>query len=153
MPAPTKLASSATLTATNVSRALGDRIILSKVSVTISAETRLGVVGPNGVGKSSLLRLLAKLDQPDSGAVEVSPRTAAVGYLAQEPERSSVEDVRAYLSRTTGVAAADAELQTTAEALSLGERGAVDAYADALEQWPVSYTHLDVYKRQGYSRA
>jgi len=82
-----------------------------------------------------LLRLLAKLDQPDSGAVEVSPRTAAVGYLAQEPERSSVEDVRAYLSRTTGVAAADAELQTTAEALSLGERGAVDAYADALEQW------------------
>lgn len=135
MPAPTKLASSATLAATNVSRALGDRIILSKVSVTISAETRLGVVGPNGVGKSSLLRLLAKLDQPDSGAVEVSPRTAAVGYLAQEPERSSVEDVRAYLSRTTGVAAADAELQTTAEALSLGERGAVDAYADALEQW------------------
>jgi ATPase subunit of ABC transporter with duplicated ATPase domains len=135
LPAPAKLASSATLTATNVSRALGERVILSKVSVTISAETRLGVVGPNGVGKSSLLRLLAKLDQPDSGTVEVSPRTAAVGYLAQEPERSSVEDVRAYLSRTTGVAAADAELQTTAEALSRGEQGAIDAYADALEQW------------------
>jgi ATPase subunit of ABC transporter with duplicated ATPase domains len=135
VPAPTKLASSATLTATNVARALGERIILSKVSVTISAETRLGVVGPNGVGKSSLLRLLAKLDQPDSGTVEVSPRTAAVGYLAQEPERSGVEDVRAYLSRTTGVAAADAALQTTAEALSRGEHGAIDAYADALEQW------------------
>jgi ATPase subunit of ABC transporter with duplicated ATPase domains len=135
LPAPTKLASSATLTATNVSRALGERIILSKVSITISAETRLGVVGPNGVGKSSLLRLLAKLDQPDSGTVEVSPRTAAVGYLAQEPERSSVEDVRAYLSRTTGVAGADAELQATAEALSRGEPGAIDGYADALEQW------------------
>jgi ATPase subunit of ABC transporter with duplicated ATPase domains len=135
LPAPTKPASSATVTATNVSRAVGDRIILSKVSVTISGETRLGVVGPNGVGKSSLLRLLAKLDQPDSGVVEVSPRTAAVGYLAQEPERSNLEDVRSYLNRTTGVAVADTALQSAAEALSRDEPGGFDAYADALEQW------------------
>jgi ATPase subunit of ABC transporter with duplicated ATPase domains len=133
--APIKLTSSATLTATNVSRALGERIILSNISVTIGVETRLGVVGPNGVGKSSLLRLLAKLDRPDSGGVEISPRTAAVGYLAQEPERSNKEDVRAYLDRTTGVAAAEEALQSTATALSLNEPGATNAYADALEQW------------------
>jgi ATPase subunit of ABC transporter with duplicated ATPase domains len=135
LPAPTKLASSATLAATNVSRALGERTILSNVSVTVSADTRLGVIGPNGVGKSSLLRLLAKLDQPDSGVVEVSPRTAVVGYLAQEPDRSEAEDVLGYLYRTTGVAPAEAALQSAAEALTLDERGAIDTYADALEHW------------------
>lgn len=135
MPTPTHFGSSATLTATNVSRALGDRVVLSSISVTIDSETRLGVIGPNGVGKSSLLRLLAKLDLPDSGVVEISPRTAAVGYLAQELKRSDTEDVRSYLDRTTGVAAAETALQSAATALSLDERGAIDEYADALEQW------------------
>jgi ATPase subunit of ABC transporter with duplicated ATPase domains len=135
LPAPTSPASSATLTATNVTRSVGDRIILSKVSVTVSTETRLGVIGPNGVGKSSLLRLLAKLEPPDSGAVELSPRTTIVGYLAQEPERSDHEHVGQYLGRVTGVAAAEDSLQTTATALSLDEPGAADAFADALEHW------------------
>ena len=93
------------------------------------------MVGPNGVGKTTLLRALAGLDRPDAGAVELAPPDATVGYLAQEPERRADEAVRAYLRRRTGVAAADAELEAAADALAQGAAGASDRYAAALQRW------------------
>ncbi|WP_284439908.1 ATP-binding cassette domain-containing protein [Cellulomonas wangsupingiae] len=54
---------------------------------------RLGLVGENGVGRSTLLRLLAGVDDPDSGTLE---RPAGLGYLGQEPDlepAASVADV------------------------------------------------------------
>ncbi|NNN03619.1 MAG: ABC-F family ATP-binding cassette domain-containing protein [Acidimicrobiaceae bacterium] len=62
-----------------------DRPLLSDASLTISSGERIGVVGANGVGKSSLLRVLAGLHEPDSGLVVLS-RGLRRGYLAQEPE-------------------------------------------------------------------
>ena len=50
--------------------------------------TCLGVVGPNGVGKSTLLQILAGLLVPTAGDVRVDPPTATVGYLSQEHTRS-----------------------------------------------------------------
>ena len=133
MPAPLP-SSVATLTASRLSRELGGNTVLRDVSLTIAPDTRLGVVGPNGVGKSTLLRILAGLEQPDAGRVELTPATATVGYLAQETERHERVTVRAHLHRATGVARADEELQRSAEALGRGE-DAADAYADALERW------------------
>jgi ATPase subunit of ABC transporter with duplicated ATPase domains len=135
LPAPSLSTSSATLTATSVSRELGGHVILRDVSLVVGPETRLGMVGPNGVGKSTLLRVLAGLDRPDAGVVDVAPRTATVGYLAQEPAPSDNETVRDFLHRTTGVAAADAALELAADALGRGERRSEEAYADALERW------------------
>ncbi len=62
-----------------------DRPLLSDASLTISSGERIGVVGANGVGKSSLLRVLAGLHEPDSGLVVLSLGLRR-GYLAQEPE-------------------------------------------------------------------
>ncbi len=135
MPAPSLSTSSATLTATGVARHLGGRVVLRDVSLVVGPETRLGVVGPNGVGKSTLLRILAGLDRGDAGAVEVAPQTATVGYLAQEPARSDQETVSGFLHRTTGVAAADEALELAADALARGERSSVETYADALDRW------------------
>ena len=117
MPAPGLSTSFTTLTATSITRYLGGRVILRDVSLVVGPETRLGIVGPNGVGKSTLLRILAGLDRPDAGVVDVAPRTATVGYLAQEPARSDTESVSGLLHRTTGVAAADEALQQAADAL------------------------------------
>ncbi|MEK8145779.1 ATP-binding cassette domain-containing protein [Streptomyces sp. M10(2022)] len=47
----------------------------------------IGLVGANGAGKSSLLRLLAGLDRPEEGELRLSPPSATVGHLPQEPER------------------------------------------------------------------
>ena len=93
------------------------------------------MVGPNGVGKSTLLQLLAGWEEPDAGTVRLDPPTATVGYLAQEHERRGGETVGAALARRTGVAAAEAELGRAGEALGRGDDGADDRFAVALERY------------------
>ena len=73
------------LTAANVHYAIGDRVILSGASLAVEAGDRIGVVGRNGTGKSTLLRMLAGSLKPDSGTI-TRQRNARVGYLAQEPD-------------------------------------------------------------------
>ncbi|HZU74893.1 MAG TPA: ATP-binding cassette domain-containing protein, partial [Acidimicrobiales bacterium] len=74
----------AVLCVTAVCHDIGSRPILRDVSFTVGPGTRLGVTGPNGVGKSTLLKIVAGLIAPTSGSVAVSPPQATVGYLAQE---------------------------------------------------------------------
>jgi ATPase subunit of ABC transporter with duplicated ATPase domains len=73
--------------------------------------------------------------QPDEGSVRLSPPTANVGYLPQEPDRRPGETVRAFLGRRTGVAAAQADLDHATTALTEGKPGADEDYATALERW------------------
>ena len=76
--------SSATLVARDLSLDRGGRTVLNGVSVTVGPEHRIGVIGPNGVGKSSLLLALSGQLDPDLGTVTSDPPSATVGYLAQE---------------------------------------------------------------------
>jgi ATPase subunit of ABC transporter with duplicated ATPase domains len=126
---------SATLVAADVTVVRGPVLVLSGVSVTVAPGTRLGVVGPNGAGKSTLLATLAGQLEPDSGRVTTAPPTATVGLLPQEPDRRPGERLLDLLARRTGVAAAQAALDATTEALTLGSPGADDAYSTALERW------------------
>ena len=75
------------LVARDVAKAFGPHVVLDGVSLTVGPRSRIGVVAPNGTGKSTLLRILAGIAAPDSGAVTRTPPTATVGYLPQEPER------------------------------------------------------------------
>ncbi|WHP16073.1 ABC-F family ATP-binding cassette domain-containing protein [Cellulomonas sp. ES6] len=119
---PASPASSRTpvLRAVGVSRVLGDRRVLTDVSLSVDPGHRLAVVGENGAGKSTLLRLLAGADRPDAGTVS---RPADLAYLHQEPPfgpgatvRDVVEDALA------AVRALGADLERTAAAL--GDPGA-----------------------------
>ncbi len=128
MPSP-----GATLVATDITRSHGAFVVLDGVSLTVGPRSRIGVVGPNGVGKTTLLRILAGLETPDSGRLTMAPPALNVGYLPQELVPRDGETLRAYLGRRTGVASAEAELEEAAGLL--GEPGTEDRYSVALERY------------------
>jgi ATPase subunit of ABC transporter with duplicated ATPase domains len=133
VPAPTRSSNPATLVLRGVHVDQGGRTVLDDVSLTVAPSACIGVVGPNGVGKSTLLRVLAGVTTPDAGERRVDPPGATIGLLAQEHPRGS-ETVRQMLTRRTGVAAVEEELEAAAHALASGEPGADDRYADAVER-------------------
>ena len=114
---------------------MGLATILDGVDLTVASGWRVGLVGPNGVGKSTLLRVLSKQLAPEAGAVFTAPPDAVVGYLPQEPERRADESVADFLNRRTGVGAASVELELATQDLAVGGAGADDRYSNAFEQW------------------
>jgi ATPase subunit of ABC transporter with duplicated ATPase domains len=126
---------SATLLARGLAAGHGVRALFSDLDLVVAPGDVVGLVGVNGAGKSTLLRTLAGLLPPESGSVALSPPTATVGYLPQEPERRPGETVLDALARRTGVADAQHALDAATDALTAGEPGADDAYGDALERW------------------
>ncbi|MGW1494878.1 ABC-F family ATP-binding cassette domain-containing protein [Streptomyces sp. NPDC002402] len=125
----------ATLVAKELAAGHGDRSLFSGLGLVVAPGDVIGLVGVNGAGKSTLLRLLAGLDQPEQGELRLSPPTATVGHLPQEPERRPGESVRDFLARRTGVDAAQRAMDEATQALVDGAPGADDAYADSLERW------------------
>lgn len=125
----------ASLIARSLSLSKGPLQILNSIDLTLAPGQRIGLVGPNGVGKSTLLQALAGLAEPDSGRIELSPRLATVGLLPQEPKGSSNETVRALLARRTGVAEAQVALDAATAALAAEIAGADDLYSEAFDRW------------------
>ncbi|HSR86501.1 MAG TPA: ATP-binding cassette domain-containing protein [Streptosporangiaceae bacterium] len=123
------------LTASNVTVSFGSLVVLDGVSLSIGAGDRTGIIAPNGVGKSTLLRVLAGDLQPDSGVVTRAPASTAVLRLAQEPDMKLGESLAEHLARRTHAAAAQADLDASLAALERGDADADDAYDSALHRW------------------
>ncbi|MFH8681872.1 ABC-F family ATP-binding cassette domain-containing protein [Streptomyces lydicus] len=126
---------SATLVAKDLAAGHGERVLFSGLDLVVAPGDVIGLVGANGAGKSTLLRLLAGLDTPEEGKLSLSPPTATVGHLPQEPDRRPGETVRAFLARRTGVADAQRALDAATEALAEERPGADDAYDTAFTRW------------------
>jgi ATPase subunit of ABC transporter with duplicated ATPase domains len=124
------------LAARNLTVVRGAQVVLDGVDLVVDGTSRIGVLGRNGVGKSTLLRCLAGLEAPTSGTVERSPPTLSVGYLAQEPDPRPGEATAAYLRRRTGLAVAEEAMQAALRAV--GEHpgpAELEAYDDALARF------------------
>jgi ATPase subunit of ABC transporter with duplicated ATPase domains len=126
---------SATVVAKDLAVGHGDRALFSGLDLVVAPGDVVGLVGANGAGKSTLLRVLAGLQAPDHGTVRLSPPSASVGHLPQEPQRRPDETVRVLISRRTGVTAAQQDLDDATEALTVGRPGSDDWYNNALERW------------------
>jgi ATP-binding cassette ChvD family protein len=68
----------------NVRKAHGDKVVLDNVTLSFLHGAKIGVVGPNGTGKSSLFKIMAGLDKANNGDAILDP-AATVGMLQQEP--------------------------------------------------------------------
>ncbi|WP_420112695.1 ABC-F family ATP-binding cassette domain-containing protein [Pseudactinotalea sp.] len=91
------------LTADAVSVAFGGRAVLTDISLAVAPGHRAGLVGENGVGKSTLLRVLAGTLTPDAGTVQRPPDLGVLdqefGYPDSTPAASVIEDALAHLRR------------------------------------------------------
>ena len=127
--------SAAPLRAVGLTVVRGPATVLDSVDLAVASGHRVGLIGPNGVGKTTLLRAMAGLQPLERGTVHRTPLTATVGYLPQEPLRSPDETVTELLTRRTGVRNATVELDAATAALATGEPRADDRYAEALDLW------------------
>jgi len=126
------------LLAHDLVRDLGGRRVLAGISLTASPGHRIGLIGENGVGKSTLLRVLAGVDEPDAGSVI---RPGDLGFLHQEMPYDVDSTIAAVLDEALREAREDlAELDRLSEELARapeddpGHRKLLDAYGRRLEQ-------------------
>ncbi|RLP97128.1 ABC transporter ATP-binding protein [Micromonospora sp. BL1] len=116
--------------------------MLSDVGVTVSAGSRLAVVGENGRGKTTLLHVLAGIIAPDQGTVE---RLGTIGVARQHLEARNGETVGTLIHEAVRESErALRALDAAADALAEGRAGADDAYATALD----AATRLDAWDAQ-----
>jgi ATP-binding cassette subfamily F protein 3 len=131
------------LQVSNISKTYGSEIVLDSVSFVINPGDRVGLVGPNGCGKTTLLRIIVGEEQADQGRVRTSPPDLVIGYLAQALAFKAGATVGDVMRRAIdGLLEAERQVVTLAQQLSIvqGEEldGLVEAYADALARFEVA---------------
>ena len=131
------------LAARGVTVSFGSLTVLHKADLSVAAGDKIAVVGPNGVGKSTLLRVLAGLVQPDAGTVNAA---GTVGYLPQERDRREAETAIQYLGRRTGVAAAEQAMVAASDRLAAADQSAAGEQARAGREYAAA---LDTYLALG----
>ncbi|KRB77096.1 ABC transporter ATP-binding protein [Nocardioides sp. Root190] len=128
----------------NVRKAHGDKVVLDNVTLSFLHGAKIGVVGPNGMGKSSLLKLMAGLDVPNNGDVVRDP-DATVGMLQQEPPLSegktvlenveeAVADVKAKMKRLEDAYMEMGDPDADQDAL-MAETGDLQTELDNINAW------------------
>jgi ATP-binding cassette ChvD family protein len=130
----------------NVRKALGDKVVLDNITLSFYPGAKIGVVGPNGVGKSTLLKLMAGIEKPNNGDAMLA-KDATVGILLQEPPltegktvlenvEEGVADVKALQARMDELGNAMSEPDADFDAL-MAEMGEVQTQLDHRNAWDI----------------
>lgn len=124
------------LTVRNIHKRYGPVRVLLGAGFSVANGQKFALVGPNGVGKSTLLRILAGVESQDRGVIERG-KNLRISYLPQESMADSAEEtVAGYLRRVSGIAALEAELAELE--MRLGDEKALSRYGELRDL----YDHL-----------
>ena len=90
----------------NVRKKLGDKLVLDNVTLSFFEGAKIGVVGPNGARKSTMLKIMAGLEKPNNGDATLK-KEASVGILLQEPplteDKTVMENIEEAVAETLGL--------------------------------------------------
>lgn len=84
------------LNAEKISKTYGEKVLLDKVVLGVNKGDKIGVIGVNGTGKSTFLKIIAGIEEPDAGEI-VSGRGVTVSYLAQAPQFNPGDTIVGYV--------------------------------------------------------
>jgi ATP-binding cassette subfamily F protein 3 len=113
-----------------ISKTYGVRTILSGISFALGPGQKAALVGYNGVGKSTLLKILAGIETPSKGEVHIA-RHIGVGYLAQEVDALPHETVGEYIRRVSGIIEIEKKMKTLESRLA--EEAILEEYTELTE--------------------
>ena len=124
-----------------------DEALLKNISFTVNGGERVGLIGPNGTGKTTLIQIIMGRVTPDSGSVQFNPPNVRVGYLAQGMEEADDVPIRTILyPHMDALHAAELEVEKWADALAnpAGDFDvALAAYGEALERFEVLHRQTE----------
>ena len=124
----------ALLTLVNLTHAHGDNRVLDGASLTVQANERIGLVGRNGCGKTTLMRLITGQINPDVGSVQYSKGTR-IGYLPQEPVLDGKRTLRREAEQAfAGLAKLHDQLETVSHEMAEAEGDALDGLMKKYER-------------------
>jgi ATP-binding cassette subfamily F protein uup len=130
------------LSAVAITHRYHSRDILANVTLTLHRQTRVGLIGVNGVGKSTLLRILAGQEQPDAGEVR-KERGLRIGYLHQDlgldPKSTVREAIDDGMAEQRDLLAKHHELSQRTDEASLAQLADVQARIDHLGAWNLDW--------------
>lgn len=109
------------ISAEGIHKAYGPDVVIDDASFVLERGQKVGLVGYNGTGKSTLLRILAGVEEPDGGEVRTR-RGVTIGYMPQDTSLVSDETVYDYVRRVSGIAELEAHLGESADAAAEYER-------------------------------
>jgi len=108
------------LTAHHIHKSYGIQPIIQDISFSVNNGERVGLIGPNGCGKTTLMRILAGIEQPDSGTVALTRPNLRIGYLAQGMDFDPEQTLQTALClATVSQAELESEIASLAQALSV----------------------------------
>jgi ATP-binding cassette ChvD family protein len=130
----------------NVRKALGDKVVLDNVTLSFYPGAKIGVVGPNGTGKSTLLKVMAGIEKPNNGDAMLA-KDASVGILLQEPPltegktvlenvEEGVAEIKALQARMDELGVAMGEPDADFDML-MAEMGEVQTELDRRNAWDI----------------